>query len=176
MSSFSFSEFTLDTCQILCMRWCTGWEKEKRPKWSNFIKVIGLLTLATNSGVSINIPVLQKEKYIWYSIQLKKIHNIKVSFYSSTWIEWFSLNDFEHLTTIICIMHHNIKKLLLLFLFLTWKNPDNPGFSSVVQLALSVCEALDSNPSTKKKRAENSEAKMFEYLETWIVYPRLSEQ
>lgn len=72
-------------------------------------------------------------------------------------------------------MHHNIKRLLLLFLFLTWKNPDNPGFSSV-KLALSVCEALDSNPSTKKKRAENSEAKMFEYLETWVVYPRLSDQ
>lgn len=73
-------------------------------------------------------------------------------------------------------MHHNIKRLLLLFLFLTWKNPDNPGFSSVVQLELSVCEALDSNPSTKKKRAENSEAKMFEYLEIWVVYSRLSEQ
>lgn len=56
------------------------------------------------------------------------------------------------------------------------EKPDNPEFSSVVQLVPSVCEAIDSNPSTKKERTENSEAKMFENLETWVVYPRLSEQ
>jgi hypothetical protein len=61
-------------------------------------------------------------------------------------------------------MHYSIIRCHCCLYFSYGKNPENPGFLSVVKDTLSICKTLDLIPSTKKIRMGKQKLEKFEYL------------